>query len=811
MKRTIFYDVLASLCLVFALTGCTSDKKMDFQVSDDGTIRMKCGGTEQISRSPIGLMLREGQLYEPQSAKQKGDQITVTYEWGDVVLESKERPNGSLRLEVSSVPEGTDAFVFGPYMCPATQEVGEYLGAAWHKDGSAVCIQSLNPKTMGGCEIPFENKTSYASIEMPVASLKDGVGQLKCSAIDFTHPRRMLSGGQGASQIAEAIPAPDGSIEGAAIILTCAADADALLQDIGSIEEEENLPHPMIDGEWAKTSPRATDLYFVINNANIDAQIRMAERAGIHWMYYGDPFASWGHFNINTNLYPKGMEDFKATMRKAKEHGIHIGFHTLSNFIHTHDPYVTPVPHKDLLDHDPTPILKGVSENDTEIFIGEQLSYASHYTTSTVRIGDELIKFGGFDAEKLCLTGCQRGAYGTTPAAHAEGSILTHLSDHGYATLYPTAKLQDEMADNLSNTINESHILRMSFDGLEGCRATGHGEFGCSRYVQRVFDKVGNDLICDASTLSHYRWHAHSYFNWGEPWWHYQKRGGMYNYRAINQSIFRRNLLPCMLGWYGISNGRGRFEPTLPEMLEDPLARTVAFDAGAAIQVDVEEGPKLDEYLDMIRLWQEFRATVKVPEELRKRMQDQRTDWHLTKENDKWILSEIAIEEHDLAFVENSLKMESGSTGYSARPDMQDGQTRNSCIVIDRSSADTTAIPFITEPFNCRIRVGTPLAHGQIRNLRFCGGWFGGPLLSFEMEANAGDYLVYRGGKTLYRYDSNYNPICQYEATSGNELVVDGSKLSGYTLAYDVVGQPKNDPPLQIMLKHFRTRQRFEF
>lgn len=795
MKKMLLAAVVAVL-----LSSC-SQGDMSFRISNDGLLSLRMKGRTMVENSPVGLMLVDGNLQAPQKASKKGETVTLSFESGEVVLNCKKRENGSLRLEVQEIPEEAESFLFGPYTCPEATEVGTLLGAAWNEDGSVTCIQSLNTKTSGGLERPFQNDTPYPSPDNFSAKMLEKGAILSCSATNYTVSRSSRG------RMTEPVPAPKGCIEGTAIVLTCAQNGKDLLQDIGKIEQEEGLPHPTIDGEWAKTSPHASDIYFVYGGGSIEQQLSMAEKANVHWIYFSDPFASWGHFDINRNLYPGGEEEFHKCIEKAHEKGINVGFHTLSNFIHTRDPYVSPVPHKDLLDYDATSIAEPLSESDEEIHLEETLNYGAHHTLSAVRIEDEIIQFGGLDAEQKVLTGCRRGAFGTEAKAHEKGATITHLLDHGYGTLFPRFCLQGEMADRIGDLLHNHDIRRMSFDGLEGCLETGLGQFGVADFVDHVCKKAGDNLICDASGgFATYLWHVFSYFNWGEPWYDYQLRGGMYNYRAHNLDYFRLNLLPGMLGWYTISNGRGHFEPTLPETLEFILSRTVAFDAGLCFNLSLGESPKMDEFLKTIALWQDFRFHADVPQELKDRMKEQSLNWHLEMEDDHFVLSEIQISDHDFAYLDREVKTESGTTGYQVYGESLKPQEHVGNLLFDRHSPSKD-FPDIQEPLKCRIRVGTATCKGKLCDLKFCGGFFStNPILGFSVAANAGDYLEYTGGTTLRHYDSNYNLLETIEG-EGTEIVPNPASISYYSPRYTLLVNEGDDVP--VTMKLFQTSRQY--
>ncbi len=770
---------------------------MKLHFYNDGTFTATLRDKEVICRSVLGTAIISGKAYSPISSEVTEHGVILHYEIGDAFIAVANGANGDyIKLVLEKAPKA-DAFVFGPYTASSAVDYGDILGVAWAEDGSAVCIQSLNPKTVGGYGVsPFMEKEA-ADMD------KDGKVTLQCTATDMTRDEIREN-----NLYVQAVPGPDALMEGAAVALVAADDKERLLDNLEQIELEYGLPHPTIDGEWAKRSPKATQIYLVIQGSDMEKQIEMAKRAGVHCLYFSNPFKSWGHFEIDREIYPNGMEDFKKFVQYARSEGIDTGFHTLSNFLHTHDPYVSPVPHKELLVMDKAILLDPVSAEDTTVHISDVNSYRTRSTLNVFRIGDELITFSSFDENRMCLIDCQRGAFGTTASAHGKGDEVLRLWDHGFGTLFPSLALQDEIAQNIANVIKESGIRRMSFDGLEGCGFNGRGEYGLSEFVRRVFEITGSELLCDASGSSHYRWHTHCYFNWGEPYYDCDGRGGMYNYRASHQERFRKNLIPGMLGWYRIGDAEGEKEPTTPEVMEFILSRNAAFDAGSCIEIkDVKNG-KLGEYLDMIKLWSEFRYSGVLTDDVKKLMQEQRTDWHLEKTDNEWILSEMFLQEENMLYGEHNLLMESGTTGYGGgNVDCGDKVLHRSNIVFDKL-LPTNKYPGIEEPFHFRIRAGYPGEdHGTISEIKFCEGWFGlGEYISFKTNVSAGDYLEYKGAKELYHYDCNLNLIDVYYG-EGVEYTVKPSNIAGITVNYVT----NADDKMHMRLTSIRTKRVFRF
>ncbi len=783
---------------------------MNLHFSENGTLTAICHGKTVIDASPVGTAYKAGILYAPVSADVAAHEVRLHFPVGDVRLGVHyDDAVTHARLTLLEAPD-LDAFVFGPYIATDAVKYGELVGAGWRADGSAVCIQSLNPKTVGGCHLSVgESRTDYivphnqnAEANNVATRNADGTITLQCTVEDMSRPtlgenNRWIAGVEG----------EDGLLAGASVALTAADSPEELLGILESIELAYGLPHPTIDGEWNKTSPKTSEIYFVINSGTPERQVELAERAGIRCVYFSDPFKSWGHFDINRDIYPGGLDEFREFIAYCRSHGVDTGFHTLSNFLHTHDPYVSPVPHKELLIRDKTVLCADITEADTVLPIRDRNSYGEPSALNALRIDDELITFDTLDGDNLRLLGCKRGAFGTSVTAHKAGTEVHRLWEYSYCTLFPSLALQGEVAENIGRMIRQTGIRRMSFDGIEGCCYTGRGEYACSEFVRRVFEAADCEFICDASRGSHYRWHAHSYFNWGEPWWEDDRRGGMYNYRAGNQEFFRANLLPGMLGWYKIWNADGAFEPTTPEVMEYILSRNVAFDAGSCICIDDEANGMLGLYLDMVRLWGEFRKAGVVTEDVKARMREKKTDWHLEKTEDAWLLTELEVTKHNMLRGEGATVTESGTTGHGGGSIcLSDGVIHRSNVVFDRH---IPGCPAAEEPLCFRIRAGHPGKDtGTIREMKFYEGWFGVERLSltFRTDIAAGDYVEYRGGTKLYHYDCNLNLIDSYEASGDTVNALTGSAM-GMVIHYVT----EQEASLHMELTHIQTKRVFRF
>ncbi len=724
-------------------------------LSNTGYLTLSDDKRTYIVSSPLGTLVMDNRSYLPESATVQGDTAIVRYPCGECTIKI-EGKNGYHKLTVLSVPKNTYAFIFGPYKTLATS-YGEVLGAGWFDDGAVSCIQSLMPKVVAGFPkldgiadlSDMAKSTAPSGMLFNKAAISyNGEVTLQCSVRDLSKEAII----DDKNTVRLAVPGPDGKIENSSIALIGADNADSLLDTIGEMEVAEGLPHPTYQGNYAKKDKRVSSIYYIIKRSRLtsDEILRIAERANITCIYYADIFGSWGHFPVNTDIFPGGSAEVHAMADRADKNGIVIGAHTLSNFIHTHDKYITPVPNKQLLYVNKTTLTVGISATDTEISIADAHNFEKKSCLNSIRIGEEIIKFAKFDPETNCLSGCTRGAFGTIATSHESGEEVFRLADNGYRTFYPDINLQSDMATKLGNAIIESGIRRLSFDGLEGCMATNADEYAPAEFVRKVYEITGSDFTCDASRMGHYLWHALSYANWGEPWCDTDRRGGLFADRVNHIPFFKRNLIPLMMGWYMIHNNRGRFEATPPENMEYILSRSAAFDAGLAVRIDstnIYGHGLFNEYLDLTNLWGDFRFHADIPEEVRRDMQRENSNWHLEKTEDGWKLYELMLHYHDLEYCANEVETETGSNSFAETEKTTDNLRKMSTML----SPDSTFGEGKKEVYRFRIRVGEP-GHGKMINPEFT--TFG---LKFELTAEGGDYLVYNGGLDLYHYDCNYN------------------------------------------------------
>jgi len=567
-----------------------------------------------------------------------------------------------LTLEVVAVAprDSVQLVVWGPYATTIGDTVGETVGVV-RDSVFAIGLQALNPKTLGGLpwrdsDVPpqidvFESGDyrdlseagKRAVLYRVEAAKPDSFGStLQAYARDRSRDRVIANWDH------DRYTAPrfdDGGVVGSRIALFGAPTA-TLLEPLGAIEVDEGLPHPMIDGQWAKTARSASAAYLILDfgERDCDAAIAWTNRAGLRYLYHSEPFRTWGHFELGAG-FPSGRAGLRRCVEKAERAGVMVGVHTLSNFITTNDAYVTPVPDRRLARVGASVLRAAVDSRQTEIPVVSPAFFAQDRNNSlrTVVVGEELIQYRAVsEREPWRLTGCRRGAFGTRAAAHQAGDTVAVLADHGYKVFLADAALGREVATNVAELFNEVGLRQISFDGIEGNQATGMGNYGEALFTAAWYEHLSPDIrrhyIADASRTSHFFWHVYTRMNWGEPWYA-GFRESQTEYRLKNQPYFRRNLMPGMLGWFRMT------KQTSIEDVEWMLARSAAFDAGYAFVAGYEAlrgNGFTDRILAAIGTWERARMAGAFAPEQKRRMEDVGREFHLdTTGGGGWELTEV--------------------------------------------------------------------------------------------------------------------------------------------------------------------------
>lgn len=728
--------------------------------------------------SPLLSLRINGAVLPPKRMvfERETNTIELRYEGDRSARIRVEEKESHLTFEVISLSqeEETELVIWGPYATTIAKAIGETVGVV-RGETYALGLQALNPRTLGGypwrendCmpQLDIFESGDYSDLSekgkrhvlyrVEAAKPEDFGSTLQAYCRNRIRERVVENWGHSAYRVP---PFEDGGPVGSKIALF-GCPVEEALETIGRIEREEGLPHPQIDGRWGKTVRTASAAYMILGfgEGDIDRAIDYTQRAGLRYLYHPGPFKTWGRFLLN-DQFPSGRQGLRRCVDKAEAAGLMVGVHTLSNFITTNDAYVTPVPDPRLAKVGKVKLMEDVSAGQTEIPVSSpnmfRESEKSHL--KTIQVGEELIRYGRLSGgEPWRLLDCVRGAFGTFASAHSSGEEAAKLADHAYKVFLTDPSLSLEVARNIAGLFNECGLRQISFDGLEGNRSTGMGNYGEVLFTQAWFEGLSEDIrshfITDASRTSHFFWHLYSRMNWGEPWYA-GFRESQTEYRLKNQAYFRRNMMPAMLGWFQMK------PETSIEDIEWLLARSAAFDAGYAFVTSYEALEKngyTERILAAIGTWEEARMAKAFSPEQKTRMEDIGREFHLEPGPEEgWTLTEVFSHK----FRHELVQRQPGEPVFSTFNFANKGNEQTLGFILTAVEADLAEIRMELDSYK-EVRIPAALKKGQ--SLKYEGGGFVVVMDSSwqvigAVPLNSEDFLVGGGDHTL-QFDCRFTP-----------------------------------------------------
>ncbi len=722
------------------------------------------------SISPLMSIRINNQIIHPGSAILMDSTIILNYEDHVVARIKIEEKANHITFELTSITNNDkiELIVWGPYFTTLDKVIGETVGFVQGEDYT-IGIQSLNIKTLGGypwnesdrmpefdiireTDVNNMHPDSDGSVLYRVEAAKPITGGSSLQAYCRNRNKERVYQDVNHNMIIAPV-IDDGGIIGSKIAIFGTL-VEKTLETIGEIEKVENLPHPMIDGEWAKTSRHASAAYLITSftEETIEDAIELTKKAGLKYLYhYGKTFENWGHFDLYQGEFPNGVEGLKNCVEKAEEHGIKLGTHCLSNFISTNDPYVTPVPDPRLAKVGSSIITSDIDANTTEIAIKspEFFNQMKNNNLKTVMIGTELIRYGKVSEEKPWkLLDCQRGAFGTTPTGHNSGTEISKLLDHGYKVFLTNANLTVEMSNTLADLYNKTGMRQISFDGLEGNRSTGLGTYGESlmpyTWYNSLSDELKDHLIIDASRTTHFFWHIYTRMNWGEPWYA-GFRESQTQYRFNNQAYFKRNFMPGMLGWFKLT------PETTAEDIEWLLAKSAGYDAGYALVVDMESAEmngSIDKVLELTGDWEKLRISSSFSEDQKMQMRNNDKEFSIERNGEnQWKWCEI----NSQSYKHTKKVRQPGEPLHSEFNFNNPGDNQTAEIIISANECDINKLSLEINNYK---KIVLPVTIKKGQTLKFLSGkqmqlYNSNLKLIKELEVDSSVFEVYKGNNTI--------------------------------------------------------------
>lgn len=768
--------VLHLLLLAIVVSSCSTQKlevttsEIQFNIDSRGyvtSINYLATDKEYMPEgvdAPLLSLRIDSTYYRPISAEwidnSSSATITLSYEGDRSAVVDLQKKGDYFTLEVRDVKvnggEYLDLVLWGSLSTTISKVVGECVGVV--RDGDfAFGIRSLNPKTIGGYPIQ-ESDIDPAYDIFATNSITDVADSVKvlyrghtAQHTDYGSKLHAYTRNRSKERVIamwghDHYTAPafdDGGVVGSKIAIFGSAAQEAL-EYLEKIVVGEGMPYPQIGGEWNKTSPTASQAYIIypFNEKNIDKALAFTQRTGLKYLYHAGPFSTWGHFELNPSEFPSGVDGLKKCVEIAAKEGIKLGVHTLSNFTTPNDKYVSPVPDSRLAKVGSSTLVGDVSASQSDIEIASPLFFNQMGNNSmhAVMVGQELIRYESVsDSAPWILQGCERGAWGTKASSHSKDEQISKLIDHAYKVFLTDIDLTGEQARNIASIFNETGIEQISFDGLEGAWSTGLGQYGLSLMMKEWWDALDPERrnnINDASMTTHYNWYIFTRMNWGEPWYG-SFRESQVSYRLMNQDFYRRNLIPCMLGWF-------KYDATTSiEDLEWLLTRSAAFDAGYTLSISsesaVSENGASDRLVAAIASWERARLSGAFPKELKHEMESTDNEYTLEELSaSSWNLYPYSISR----FSHKNFERQPGE------PSITKWKFNN---------------PYDKQPIGFILKADDDISNMELTIAGYS-------TIEIALKMKKGEFIKYEGGDKITLYDSKWN--------KRGEMAVDKGKLT---------------------------------
>ncbi len=395
--------------------------------------------------------------------------------------------------------------------------------------------------------------------------------------------------------------------------------SDRLLDAIETVEIEQGLPHPTLNGVWIKRAPERFASYLMVagvNQNNVDQVIDFA-RGGfgcieIFWEKSTPTYAP------NPQQFPDGVAGLKQVADKIHAAGLQLGMHVMQGMVgwgSKEDPYITPKADPRLLQDRHATLAAPIDDKSSEIRVREPVS--DWPEQGDLHVDGEIIRYEQRTADGFAK--CQRGLWGTTKVNHAEGTRIGHLVNcfpiWGYTVYSPDVEstMVDEICDRIAGVFNEVGTDMAYFDGGEEIavqpprwRNQGRTVLGVQSRLKKPIIVEGNDLY------THHSWHVISR---GGPSFdpiYFGRRAYSLRFKAQNPINWADNLLTGDVGWFTAHTHSPTTDAVTPDEVELLCLKGLGGKAPFSFIVDannLQANKRMPEIREIIRTCDELKRS----------------------------------------------------------------------------------------------------------------------------------------------------------------------------------------------------------
>ena len=438
-------------------------------------------------------------------------------------------------------------------------------------EGVEECVFVRLPLTLkGAAEEPFAACALALNLQTEVRALPQATDRLEARC----YPRFGFAGAK------------------AALVGCPQKELRRVLQEVVAAAPE--LPHSPIGGPWALDAQinRGSYLFAPISEKTAGEWIKLAKSLGINQIDF-DGMSRYGDAEPFAELYPNGRAGLKAVVDQVHAAGLKAGLHSYAFFINKGCPWVTPVPDKRLGKDATFTLADALDENSQTVVVSEPTAGMSAITgffvrnSATLHVDDELITYSEVSkTAPYTFAKCQRGAWGTRAAPHAQGAKAHHLKEcFGHFTPDADSTLLSEVVARQAQTVNACGFDMMYIDALDGEDILGGAANGWhygSKFVFELWKRFDHPVLLEMSTMHHHLWFVRSRMGaWDHPTRSHKRFIDLHN--AANAADGRM-YLPMHLGWWAIKTWSGpQGEPTFADDIEYLCCKAIGNDVGFSL------------------------------------------------------------------------------------------------------------------------------------------------------------------------------------------------------------------------------------
>ena len=352
-----------------------------------------------------------------------------------------------------------------------------------------------------------------------------------------------------------------------------------ILDAIHAIELREDLPYTTGNGGlWSKFAEDSKQKALTFSTSSNSRAATVLD-AGLNSMYiWQQPAGVFVHNGFEykpLSQYGGSYTTLRNEIRANQAQGVRWGNHILPGFARHGsstlsatpvDGYIGSRP-EDLAEYTRTTIVGNLTRSSGTITVAGVAGFRYGDDREYAQLGDELVAYTGYEdvgGINTRLTGVTRGIYGTGASSHADGTVIRKIADKwvehtSYKAFAWGSNGTAEMGRALAESINDSGMDFLSLDGIESFTHDPHGLLSMNVFYKTLSDTLNSrELSGEASRLSHYNWHFHNRWMWGEE--NTQMLRGTYSYQFSNIVMFARNFFPNHTGgFFGSNNGTKDF------------------------------------------------------------------------------------------------------------------------------------------------------------------------------------------------------------------------------------------------------------